>query len=115
LLIDADDQGSEQDAVMLRAEAGREPALACVQLAEGRLLRAQLGPRAERHDDTLIGVSGRDNQTLRVALARTDILVVPIPPRAVDVWALAKIVDLIDQGSRHAKRKAGRRCECWRC
>lgn len=97
LLIDADDQGSAQDAATLRAEASREPALACVQLAEGRLLRAQLGPLAERRQDTLIDVGGRDSQALRVALARADVLLVPVQPRAVDVWALAKIADLIDQ------------------
>jgi chromosome partitioning protein len=97
LLVDADWQGSAQTATTLRAEAGRSPALACVQLAEGRLLRAQLGPLAAKHDDTIIDVGGRDNEALRVALARSDLLVVPVQPRAVDVWALSDIADLVDQ------------------
>jgi chromosome partitioning protein len=97
LLVDADRQGSAQTAATLRAEAGRSPALACVQLAEGRLLRAQLGPLAAKHDDTIIDVGGRDNEALRVALARSDLLVVPVQPRAVDVWALSDIADLVDQ------------------
>jgi anion-transporting ArsA/GET3 family ATPase len=42
LLIDADRQGSAQNAATMRAEAGRMPPLACVQLADGRQLRAQL-------------------------------------------------------------------------
>jgi chromosome partitioning protein len=32
-----------------------------------------------------------------VALARYDPLVVPVQPRAVDVWALSDIADLVDQ------------------
>jgi|SRR5271166_3955689 len=97
LLVDADRQGSAQTAVTLRAEAGRSPALACVQLAEGRLLRAQLGQLAAKYDDTVIDAGGRDNEALRVALGRSDLLVVPVQPRAVDVWALSDIAGLIDQ------------------
>src|SRR4051812_3825836 len=75
LLVDADRQGSAQTAATLRAEASRSPALACVQLADGRLLRAQLTQLAGKHDDTVIDVGGRDNEALRVALARSDLLV----------------------------------------
>ena len=63
LLIDADRQGSAQIAATMRAESGRPP-LACVQLADGRLLRAQLGPLAAKHDDTIIDAGGRDNEAL---------------------------------------------------
>jgi chromosome partitioning protein len=97
LLIDADRQGSAQNAATLRAESGRLPTLTCVQFAEGKLLRAQLGPLAAKHDDTLIDVGGRDSESLRVALGRSDLVVVPVQPRAVDVWALADIVGLIAQ------------------
>jgi chromosome partitioning protein len=85
LLIDADRQGSAQSAATMRAEGGRTPPLACVQLADGRLLRAQLSPLAGKHDDTIIDAGGRDNEALRLALARSDLLVVPVQPRAVDV------------------------------
>ena len=97
LLIDADRQGSAQIAATMRAERGWTPPLTCVQLAEGRLLRAQLGPLAEKHEDTIIDAGGRDNEALRVALVRSDLLVVPVQPRAVDVWSLADITELIDR------------------
>lgn len=97
LLVDGDRQGSAQAAATLRAEAGRLPALTCVQLAEGRLLRAQLGQLAAKHDDTVIDAGGRDNEALRVALGRSDLLVVPVQPRAVDVWALSDMADLVGQ------------------
>lgn len=97
LLIDADRQGSAQNVATLRAESGRAPTLACVQLAEGRLLRAQLGSLTAKHDDTLIDAGERDSESLRVALSRSDLVVVPVQPRAVDVWALTDIAGLIEQ------------------
>jgi chromosome partitioning protein len=107
LLIDADRQGSAQNAATMRAEAGRVPALACVQLADGRQLRAQLAPLAGKHDDTIIDAGGRDNEALRIALLRSDLLVVPVQPRAVDVWALTDIADLIDR-AQEAREDEGR-------
>jgi chromosome partitioning protein len=107
LLIDADRQGSAQNAATMRAEGGRMPPLACVQLADGRLLRAQLGPLSAKHDDTIIDAGGRDNEALRIALLRSDLLVVPVQPRAVDVWALSDIADLIDR-AQEAREDEGR-------
>jgi chromosome partitioning protein len=107
LLVDADRQGSAQAAAMLRAEAGRMPALSCVQLADGRILRAQLAALASKHDDTIIDAGGRDNEALRVALGRSDLLVVPVQPRAVDVWALGDIASLIGQ-AQEARADDGR-------
>jgi chromosome partitioning protein len=107
LLIDADRQGSAQIAATMRAEGARTPPLACVQLADGRLLRAQLGPLAAKHDDTVIDAGGRDNEPLRIALLRSDLLVVPVQPRAVDVWSLADIAELIDR-AQEAREDEGR-------
>src|SRR3954470_1796579 len=97
LLIDADRQGSAQEAVTMRAEAGRTPALACVHFEDGRALRAQIAALAAKHDDTVIDVGGRDSMALRVALTRADVLLVPVVPRAVDVWALRDMAELLDQ------------------
>jgi len=107
LLIDADRQGSAQNAATMRAEGGRTPPLTCVQLADGRLLRAQLSPLAAKHDDTIIDAGGRDNESLRIALLRSDLLVVPVQPRAVDVWSLADIAELIDR-AQEAREDEGR-------
>jgi chromosome partitioning protein len=107
LLIDADRQGSAQNAATMRAEGGRTPPLTCVQLADGRLLRAQLGPLAAKHDDTIIDAGGRDNESLRIALLRSNLLVVPVQPRAVDVWSLADITELIDR-AQEAREDEGR-------
>jgi chromosome partitioning protein len=87
--------------------SGRPPTLACVQLADGRLPRAQLGPLPARRDDTLIDVDGRDSEAPLVALSRSDMVVVPVRPRAADVWALADIASLIEQAL-EARQEDGR-------
>jgi chromosome partitioning protein len=97
LLVDADAQGTAQTAVTLRSEAAQSPPLTCVQLADWRQLRAQLGALAAKHDDTIIDAGGRDNEALRIALGYSDLVVVPVQPRAADVWELAKVADLIDR------------------
>lgn len=107
LLIDADRQGSAQNAATMRAEGGRTPPLACVQLADGRLLRAQIAPLAEKHVDTVCDAGGRDSEALRVAMLRSDLLVVPVQPRAVDVWSLSDMADLIDR-AQEAREDEGR-------
>lgn len=97
LLIDADRQASAQDAVSIRAEAGHVPALPCVAFPEGKVLRQQLGLLAGKHGDTIIDAGGRDSEALRVGLVRADVLLVPVQPRAVDVWALRDIAELVDR------------------
>lgn len=97
LLVDADRQGSAQNAATMRAEAGRSPTLTCVQLAEGKQLRAQLPALAAKHDDTIVDVGGRDSAALRVGLLLCDVALVPFAPRSVDVWALAAIAELIEE------------------
>lgn len=107
LLIDADRQGSAQVAMTMRAEGGHVPSLACVPLPDGRQLRAQLGPLAAQHDDVVIDAGGRDSEALRVAMVRSDLLVVPVQPRAVDVWALGEMAELIDR-AQEAREDDGR-------
>src|SRR5215469_4492984 len=96
LLVDADRQASAQKTLTMRAEAGRRP-LACVGLADGRLLRAQLAPLAEQHDDTVIDAGGHDSEALRVAMLRSDLLVVPVQPRAVDAWELETLAAVVER------------------
>jgi chromosome partitioning protein len=96
LLIDADRQGSAQKVMTMRAEGGHKP-LACVQLADGRLLRAQLAPLAEQHDVTVIDAGGHDSEAFRFAMLRSDMLVVPVQPRAVDAWELEALAAVIDR------------------
>ncbi len=97
LLVDGDRQGSAQTAVAIRAEANRVPTLACVQYAEGSVLRAQVQRQAGKYEDVVIDAGGRDSAALRAAMVLSDVLLVPFLPRSVDVWALRDIAGIIDE------------------
>lgn len=95
-LVDGDRQGTALTAVSIRAEAGRAPAIACSQYADGPKLRQQVRHQASRYDDVVIDVGGQDSTALRAALTLSDVLLVPFQPRSFDVWALSHISTLIE-------------------
>jgi chromosome partitioning protein len=97
LLVDGDRQGSVQTAVAIRAEANRQPVPACVQYAEGNVLRAQVQRQAGKYEDVVIDAGGRDNTALRAALVLSDVILVPFLPRSVDVWAFRDIAALLEE------------------
>ncbi len=96
-LIDGDRQGSALAAITLRSENGRKPGIACSAYSDGAALRSQVRQQASRFDDVVIDAGGRDSSALRAALTVSDALLVPVPPRSFDVWALGDIVQLIDE------------------
>lgn len=107
LLVDGDPQGSAQDAIAARADAGRSPGVACVHFPDERVLRAQVQQQAAAYDDVIVDVGGRDNATLRMALVLSDLLIVPVQPRSLDVWTIRNITALID-GAQDARADRGR-------
>jgi chromosome partitioning protein len=97
LLVDGDKQGSAQKFIAFRTEAGRQPALVCVQYVDGRVLRDQVRLQAPRYQDVIIDAGGHDSTTLRAALLLSDAVLVPFLPRTVDVLALGDMAALIDE------------------
>lgn len=97
LLVDGDKQGSVQKFIAFRTEAGREPALVCVQYVEGRVLRDQVRLQTPRYQDVVIDAGGHDSTTLRAALLLSDAVLVPFLPRTVDVLALGDMATLIEE------------------
>jgi len=95
LLVDGDRQGSALTTIAMRSEANREPGLACAHYPDERVLRAQVQQQAPRYDHVIIDVGGRDSAALRMSLMISDLLLVPIPPRSLDVWAFADIAELV--------------------
>lgn len=96
-LIDGDRQGTAQIVVSIRAEAGRQPGIACATYPDGATLRAQVQQQVAKFDDIIIDAGGRDSTALRAALVLSDVLVVPFQPRSYDVWALNDIAGLVDE------------------
>jgi chromosome partitioning protein len=97
LLVDGDAQGTAQIAIRHRSESGTKPKLACVQYADGRVLRDQVRHQAAKYADVVIDAGGHDSTSLRAALMLSDVLLVPFMPRSVDVWALSDIAALVDE------------------
>ena len=96
-LVDGDRQATAVAAIAARADAGRQPGIACAQYPEGPSLRGQVQQQREKWDDIIIDAGGRDSTALRAALILSDVLVVPFAPRSYDVWALDDMAALVDE------------------
>ena len=72
-LVDGDRQGSAQNAVAIRAEANRRPALACAQYPRRPGFADQVRHQAGKFDDVVIDAGGQDSTALRAALVLSDI------------------------------------------
>jgi hypothetical protein len=112
LLVDADRQASAQTVMTMRVENGHKP-FACVQLADGRLLRAQLAPLADQYADTVIDAGGHDSEALMVAMLRTELLVVPVQPRGLDVFELKTMAELIERAQDARQEERRLPFGCW--
>jgi chromosome partitioning protein len=95
--VDADQQGTSQTAIGIRADAGQQPNISCAQFADAKLLRSQVPLQAPKYQDVVIDAGGRDNAALRAALILSDAILVPFQPRSVDVWALASMAEMVDE------------------
>jgi len=96
-LIDGDRQATAVAAIAARADAGRQPGIACAQYPDGPTLRSQVQQQREKWDDIIIDAGGRDSTALRAALILSDVLIVPFAPRSYDVWALDDMAALVDE------------------
>ena len=96
LLIDADDQGSAATFAEIRADAPGAAAYATVQLY-GAAIRQQMKALREKYAEIVIDVGGRDTGSLRAALTVADRVAIPFVPRSVDLWAGAKIAELVSE------------------
>lgn len=96
-LIDADRQGTATAAIATRAEAGRQPGIACAQYPDGPTMRGQVQQQRSKFQDIIIDAGGRDSTALRAALVLSDVLLVPFAPRSYDVWALDDMATLVDE------------------
>ena len=94
LLIDADSQRSALDFTNLRTEQLGEPGYTAVAL-DGADMRAQVRQLAPKYDDIVIDAGGRDSGSLRAALLVSDIVLIPVLPRSLDLWAIEQAATLV--------------------
>lgn len=96
LLVDADEQETASDFTIQRNEQLKGQAgYTCIKLT-GRAVRTELLRQVGKYDHVVVDVGGRDTTSQRAAFSVADIVVVPFVPRSFDVWALEKVLELVD-------------------
>jgi chromosome partitioning protein len=96
LLVDADTQCSASDFTLLRTERTGNAGYTCVKLT-GRAVRSEVLKLAEHYDNIVIDVAGRDTAGQRAAVSISDVLIIPVVPRAFDVWTLDQFGKLVEE------------------
>ena len=99
LLIDGDEQASAATFAQIRAEQPLEDNFTTVQL-QGAAIRQQMRALAEKYDEIVIDVGGRDTGSLRATLTVADVILIPFQPRSVDLWTASQIGALVAE-ARH--------------
>lgn len=97
LVIDGDRQASLLRAAIQRSETDRRPRMICAHYPDEGAMRGQIAAQRHHYDDIVIDVGGHDSAALRMALVLSDMLIVPVVPRSVDVWGLDDMLTLIDR------------------
>lgn len=95
LLVDTDNQRSAGSLTAIRTAELGAPGYTAVYL-EGDDARTQVRQLARKYADLVIDAGGRDSDTLRSVLLASDVVLIPVQPRSLDVWAfkvMAKIVN----------------------
>jgi chromosome partitioning protein len=96
LLVDGDEQRTAITFTDLRTEQTGSPGYTVVSL-HGASLRTQVRQLADKYNDIVIDVGGRDTGSLRAALTVAETLLVPVQPRSFDIWAIDQVADLIKE------------------
>lgn len=96
VLIDADEQATVTLFTEIREQEINDAGYSCVGV-KGAQVRSQGLKLAEKFDTTVIDCGGRDTDSFRAALTICDTLIIPIPPRSFDFWAITKLVRLLDE------------------
>lgn len=102
-LIDTDEQQSAFDTVRVRSSQELKPSLECAAISSAKHLMNQLNAKASSWDDVIIDCGGRDTDSLRVALLAADKVIVPVLPRAYDIWSLSKLDAVIQVANKFRK------------
>ncbi len=96
LVVDADPQGSARTWADVAAEAGH-PSPAVVAMGANMHLPGQLDAVAEPFDVVIVDTPPRHGDIMRAALMVADLAVLPCGPSALDAWALAESLEVLEE------------------
>jgi chromosome partitioning protein len=90
LVVDADPQATLTDVAEVRMEEGFEPFLNLKDISA--LSRKKL----KGYDEVLIDVGTSDIESMKLALALADRVVIPVPPSQADIWSTQRFLKFLD-------------------
>jgi chromosome partitioning protein len=90
LVIDADPQATLTDVSEVRTEEGFEPFLNIK--GSSALSRKKLAG----YDEVLVDVGASDIESMKLALALADRVVIPVPPSQADIWSTQRFLNFLD-------------------
>jgi chromosome partitioning protein len=90
LVIDADPQATLSDVSEVRTEEGYEPFLTL------RDTSALSRKKLQGYDEVLIDVGTSDIESMKLALALADRVVIPVPPSQADIWSTQRFLKFLD-------------------
>ncbi|MCG8488997.1 MAG: ParA family protein [Candidatus Thiodiazotropha sp.] len=91
LVIDADPQATLSDVSEVRSEEGFEPFLT---IKSGSALSRK---KLAGYDEVLIDVGASDIESMKLALALADRVVIPVPPSQADIWSTQRFINFLDE------------------
>lgn len=94
LLVDGDEQRTALDFTELREQTVGAAGYTAVALL-GAALRTQVRQLAQKYDDIIIDVGGRDTGSFRAALTVAHTVLIPVQPRSFDIWAVSQVTELV--------------------
>lgn len=92
-LIDADPQRSTEVFSNNRSESGLDALFSTVPKT-GISLRDEIFLQTKRNDAVIIDTGGRDSREMRIAMSRSDIIIIPTIPSQYDVSVLDKMIEV---------------------
>ena len=95
LLVDADRQGTASDFSSLRSENLAGAVGYTVKQLSGREVRSETRRILDRFDDVIVDTNGQDEDSQRAGLLVADVLLVPLAPRAFDLWTLDRVAESV--------------------
>lgn len=98
LLVDADDQHSSYDWYHEREVSNLPSSFTCICLSGTSIYKTLEKMRAD-YDDIIVDTGGRDTVSQRSSLCVADIFLIPFKPRAIDIWTMGAVRNLIRECS----------------
>lgn len=94
LLVDADKQASASHWSAVREQDARVQAVSSVQLSGN--ISAGVRDLSSRYEHVVVDCGGRDSAELRSSLVVADVLLAPMRPSQLDLWALDHLTELVE-------------------